>query len=72
MTEDLLVKINALAKKEKEQGLTKEEKELQQKLREEYRVQFRSKFKTQLSNVDVKLPDGTVVPLTQLQKKNKK
>ncbi len=72
MTEDLLIKINALAKKEKEQGLTKEEKELQQKLREEYRAQFRSKLKTQLNNVDVKLPNGKVVPLTSLPKKNKK
>lgn len=72
MTDNLLVKINELAKKEKEQGLTKDEKELQQKLREEYRAQFRSRFKTQLSNVDVKLPNGTVVPLTQLPKKKKK
>lgn len=67
--EELLKQINALAKKEKEQGLSKEEKALQQKLRNEYRVQFRSKLQTQLHNVDVKLADGTVVPLTKLKKK---
>lgn len=69
MTQELLKQINELAKKGKEQGLTQQEKELQQKLREEYRIQFRSQFQTQLKNVDVKLPDGTVIPLTQLKKK---
>lgn len=69
MTQELLTKINELSKKEKEQGLTQQEKALQQKLREQYRKEFRSNFQKQLSNVDVKLPDGTVVPLTTLNKK---
>ncbi len=71
MTEDLLKKINDLAKKKKEQGLTDEEQKLQKELYKEYLTQFRSNFKKQLNNVDVKLPDGKVVPLTQLPKKNK-
>lgn len=71
MTQELLAKINALSKKEKEQGLTQQEKQLQQELREQYRKEFRSNFQKQLSNVDVKLPDGTVVPLSQLNKKKK-
>ncbi len=69
MTEDLLKKINELAQKKREQGLTKEEQKLQKELYKEYLTQFRSNFKKQLNNVDVKLPDGKVVPLTQLPKK---
>ena len=69
MTQELLSKINELSKKEKEQGLTPEEKELQAKLRDEYRKEFRKNFQKQLTNVDVKLPNGKVVPLTQFNKK---
>ena len=71
MTEDLLKKINELAQKKREQGLTEEEQKLQKELYKEYLTQFRSNFKQQLNNVDVKLPDGKVVPLTQLPKKKK-
>ena len=71
MTEDLLKKINELAQKKREQGLTEEEQKLQKELYKEYLAQFRSNFKQQLNNVDVKLPDGKVVPLTQLPKKKK-
>ncbi len=71
MTQDLLTKINELAAKKREQGLTDEEQKLQKELYKEYLAQFRSNFKQQLGNVDVKLPDGSVVPLTQLPKKNK-
>ena len=69
MTQELIEKINALAKKKKEEGLTQEEQKLQKELYKEYLTQFRSGFKKQLQNVDVKLPDGKVVPLTQLGKK---
>ena len=69
MTQDLIEKINALAKKKREKGLTEEEQKLQKELYKEYLTQFRSGFKQQLNNVDVKFPDGKVVPLTQLNKK---
>lgn len=69
MTQDLIEKINALAKKKREEGLTEEEQKLQKELYKEYLTQFRSGFKQQLNNVDVKFPDGKVVPLTQLNKK---
>ncbi|MBQ8056758.1 MAG: DUF896 domain-containing protein [Ruminococcus sp.] len=69
MTQDLLEKINVLAKKKKEEGLTQEEQKLQKELYKEYLTQFRSGFKKQLQNVDVKLPNGKVVPLTELNKK---
>lgn len=71
MTQDLLTKINELAAKKREQGLTDDEQKLQKELYKQYLTQFRSNFKQQLGNVDVKLPDGSVVPLTQLLKKNK-
>ncbi len=69
MTQDLIEKINALAKKKKQEGLTQEEQKLQKELYKEYLTQFRSGFKKQLDNVDVQLPNGDVVPLTQLNKK---
>ena len=69
MTQDLIEKINALAKKKREDGLTEEEQKLQKELYKEYLTQFRSGFKQQLNNVDVKFPDGKVVPLTELNKK---
>ena len=69
MTQELIEKINALAKKKKEEGLTVEEQKLQKELYKEYLTQFRSGFKKQLNNVDVQLPNGDVVPLTELNKK---
>lgn len=72
MTQDLLSKINALAQKKREQGLSEQEQKLQKELYKEYLSQFRSNFKQQLNNVDVKLPDGSVVPLTQLKTKDNK
>lgn len=71
MTEELLKKINELSKKRKECGLTEEEEKLRKELHAEYLKQFRSSFKAQLNNVDVKLPDGKVIPLIKLPKKNK-
>lgn len=71
MTQDLLSKINELAAKKREQGLSEEEQQLQKELYKEYLAQFRSNFKKQMNNVDVKLPDGSVVPLSELPKKNK-
>lgn len=66
---ELLAKINALAKKKREQGLSNEESELQQKLYKEYLTIFRSNVKRQLDNVDVEFSDGRVVPLNELKKK---
>ncbi len=69
MTQDLISKINELAKKKREQGLTEQEQKLQKELYKEYLTQFRSNFKNQLSNVDVEYPNGKVVPLTDFKKK---
>ena len=67
---ELLEEINYLAKKKKEQGLTEEEQKRQQELRQEYLKGFRAKFKTQLDNVEVEYPDGTVKTLKELRNKN--
>lgn len=71
MADELLSKINALAKKKREQGLTDEEQKLQKELYAEYLKNFRENFSKQLDNVDVKYPDGTVVPLKDVPKKDK-
>ena len=48
---DLISEINRLYKKSKEEGLTDEEKALQEKLRNEYRQNVRNNFVGQLDNV---------------------
>jgi uncharacterized protein YnzC (UPF0291/DUF896 family) len=59
MTQELIERINALAKKSREVGLTEAEKEEQQKLRQEYIAAFRGNLKRQLDNIEVVRPDGT-------------
>lgn len=54
MTEKmLLTRINELARKQKEGTLTPEEKAEQAKLREEYLVLFRKRFRAQLENITI-------------------
>ena len=67
-----LERINFLAKKSREEGLTDAEKAEQQKLRQEYLADFRKSFRQQLENTDVKYEDGETVPLTELKKGTKK
>jgi len=69
-----LQRINELAKKSKEEGLTREERQEQQALREEYLQGFRRSFKNQIENVTVLDPEGKdVTPdkVKQLRKKKK-
>lgn len=56
--EERLKKINALAAKERESGLSAEEKAEQARLREEYRIAFRASLKGILDNTYVQTPDG--------------
>ena len=65
-------RINALAKKSREEGLTEAEKAEQQKLRQEYLADFRKSFRMQLENTDIKYEDGETVPLTEFKKGQKK
>ena len=71
ISDELIQEINALAHKSKTVGLTPEEKERQQSLRQEYLRLFRSGFKQQLEGVKVVDPKGNDVTPARL-KKNKK
>ena len=62
-------RINELAKKSREVGLTEAEKAEQQQLRAEYVAAFRESFRKQLENTDIKYEDGETVPLTEFKKK---
>ena len=58
MASELIERINALAKKSREEGLTIEEKEEQAKLRQEYIAGFRQGLKNTLENVYIMDEDG--------------
>lgn len=51
MTSELIERINALARKSREEGLTPEEKEEQAKLRQQYIAGFRQGMANTLENV---------------------
>ena len=68
--DELVKRINELAKKKKTAGLTKEEAQEQIELRQQYLDKFREGFKKRLDNIDVETPDGKVRPLTDYKKKN--
>lgn len=69
--EDLIPEINALAKKSKTVGLSEEEKERQQELRQEYIKLFRANFKTQLKSIKVVDEKGNDVTPKKLKKEKK-
>ena len=56
-------RINQLARKSKQEGLTPLEKEEQKKLRAEYIASVRMNLKAQLDNIDIQQEDGTIVNL---------
>lgn len=59
----LIARINELARKKKEEGLTPSELEEQQELRQQYLNVFRTNFTNQLANTKIKTPDGKLHPL---------
>ena len=61
MNPNLINRINELAKKAKEEGLTEQEKLEQKQLREEYLHEIRSQFKRELLNVRVFDEEGNDV-----------
>ncbi|MFT8323376.1 MAG: DUF896 domain-containing protein [Bacillus sp. (in: firmicutes)] len=69
-----LARINELAKKKKESGLTAEESKEQTKLRAEYLKGFRSTMLNTLENVTIYDPNGDDVTPQKLknQQKNRK
>jgi uncharacterized protein YnzC (UPF0291/DUF896 family) len=71
---DLIARINTLAKKAKLTGLTQEEAKEQSKLRSEYLAKFRSQMLNTIQNVKVIDPEGNdVTPekVKKLQAKNR-
>lgn len=67
MEQEKINRINQLAKKSKELGLTPSELEEQKLLRAEFIRDFKKNLEAQLDNVYIEMPDGTQ---EKLQKKN--
>lgn len=63
------LRINALAKKQREEGLTPAEAAEQKKLREEYLAEFRARLKNELEHTVIEDPDGKRTPLPEYRKK---
>ena len=63
----MIKRINELAKKKKEQGLTPVEEAEQKELYKDYIANFRRNFEKQLDNTDVEYPDGRVVPFKHVK-----
>ena len=59
MTEEKIARINELARKQKAEGLTDEEKAEQAILRREYIDSFRRSLEAQLDNTTIVYPDGS-------------
>lgn len=59
MTQEKIDRINALARKQKSEGLTEAEKAEQYKLRREYIEAYKQSLISQLENTYIVEPDGT-------------
>ncbi len=70
--DELIQRINELSKKQREVGLTDEEKAEQQVLRQRYLERFRATFTNQLKNTYFVTEDGKEIPLTEINKKDGK
>ena len=68
----MIKRINELAKKKKEEGLSAEEQAEQKELYKKHLKSFRNSFERQLDNTDVEFPDGRVVPFKEMKNENKK
>lgn len=64
MTEEKIERINFLARKQKSEGLTEEEKAEQAVLRREYIDSFKQSLISQLESTYIVEPDGTKRKLT--------
>ncbi len=65
-----LERINELAKKAKTVGLTEEEKAERDLLRKEYLENFRKRFESQLQQIQILEPDGSITPVRRNKKNN--
>lgn len=69
--EDKIKRINELYHKSKAEGLTDDEKEEQAMLRQAYIESVRMNLKSQLNNIVIEKPDGTMVDLGEKYGKQK-
>ncbi len=65
MTEEKIAKINELYKKSKAEGLTEEEKELQQQLRKEFIMSVKASLGSQLDNIAFVEKDGSITKISK-------
>lgn len=65
MTQEKINRINELARKQKAEGLTEEEKQEQYILRREYIDSFKQSLVSQLENTYIVEPDGTKKKVTR-------
>lgn len=72
ITDDELKRINELARKAKNESLTKEEKQEQHHLRQKYLQNIRSSFKNQLKSVKIVDPTGEDVTPKKVKNLKKK
>lgn len=63
MDQKAIDRINELARKSKNQGLTEEEKTEQARLRREYIASVRMNLRGQLDNINIQEKDGTITNL---------
>lgn len=63
MDEKLIARINELAHKAKNEGLTEAEKSERAKLRQEYIAAIRMNLRSQLDSIDIQEKDGSIVNL---------
>lgn len=68
MADELISRINALAKKSREVGLTEEEKKEQAQLRQKYIQGFRQGFENTMSNVYIMDEKGNKVKVHKRKK----
>ncbi|MBQ4569175.1 MAG: DUF896 domain-containing protein [Ruminococcus sp.] len=69
MGNETLKRINELAKKKREEGLTPKEQEEQKELYKIYLGSIRSQFESTLDNVSVKADDSKVIPFKEAYRK---
>jgi len=60
MNKEKIDRINFLARKQRGEGLSAEERLEQQALRDEYRAEFKKGIEGQLDRVYYKMPDGSL------------
>jgi uncharacterized protein YnzC (UPF0291/DUF896 family) len=71
LPKEKIARINALSKKAKSEGLTKEEAQEQKELREEYIKTFRASMENTLQGVTVVDPEGNDVTPEKLKQTKK-